>query len=187
LGAPVHKAICLNGVSPAEVTYRGLAEAVAGRAVLLLKGLEGYASDYPTSYDWETEATAIARVTAERGLQQFHVMGYSAGASVALGFACSFPDHVESLHSWTCDTSCDSGCRPSLSSGICHGNSRRLSRAQPFRCPAHSGVVALRRSGQERMGRIFRGQTAIGAPYKHLARRFAPYVYFAPVTTAQNK
>jgi pimeloyl-ACP methyl ester carboxylesterase len=79
------------------VTYRGFAEALAGRAVLLLKDLEGYASDYPTNYDWETEVTAIARLTAKRGWQQFHVMGYSAGASVALGFACSFPDHVQSL------------------------------------------------------------------------------------------
>jgi len=97
LSAPVHKAICLNGVTPAEVTYRGFAEALAGRAVLLLQDLEGYASDYPTNYDWETEVTAVARLTAKRGWQQFHVMGYSAGASVALGFACSFPDHVQSL------------------------------------------------------------------------------------------
>jgi pimeloyl-ACP methyl ester carboxylesterase len=97
LGAPVHKAICLNGVTPAEVTYRGFAEALAGRAVLLLKDLEGYANEYPTNYDWETEVTAIARITEKRGWQQFHVMGYSAGASVALGFACSFPDRVESL------------------------------------------------------------------------------------------
>ena len=75
MSAPAHKAICLNGVTPAEVTYGGFAEALAGRAVLLLKDLEGYASDYPTNYDWETEVTAIARLTAKRGWQQFQVMG----------------------------------------------------------------------------------------------------------------
>jgi hypothetical protein len=86
LGAPVHKAICLNGVTPAEVTYRGIAEALAGRAVLLLKDLEGYANEYPTNYDWETEVTAIARVTAKSGWQQFHVMGYSARRQRRIGF-----------------------------------------------------------------------------------------------------
>jgi pimeloyl-ACP methyl ester carboxylesterase len=92
-----HRAICLNGVTPADVTYRSFAAALSVDAELRLKDLEGYAAEFPTAYKLETEVFGISRVARDAGWARFHVVGYSGGASVALAFAGARPQAVLSL------------------------------------------------------------------------------------------
>jgi len=92
-----HRAICLNGVTPADVTYRSFAAALGANAELRLKDLEGYAAEFPIGYKLETEVHGIDRVATDAGWARFHLVGYSGGASVALAFAAARPEAVLSL------------------------------------------------------------------------------------------
>ena len=79
-----HRAICLNGVTPAEVTYRPFASALGTDAELRLKDLEGYAADFPMEYNLDTEVRGISRLAMDAKWERFHLVAYSGGASVAL-------------------------------------------------------------------------------------------------------
>jgi pimeloyl-ACP methyl ester carboxylesterase len=92
-----HRAICLNGVTPADVTYRSFAAALGADAELRLKDLEGYAAEFPIGYSLETEVLGIARVARDAKWARFHLVGYSGGASAALAFAAARPQAVVSL------------------------------------------------------------------------------------------
>ena len=92
-----HRAICLNGVTPADVTYRPFALALGMNAELRLKDLEGYAADFPMEYNLDTELLGISRLAIDANWERFHLVGYSGGASVALAFAASHPQAVISL------------------------------------------------------------------------------------------
>ena len=92
-----HRAICLNGVTPADVTYRPFALALGTDAELRLKDLEGYATDFPTDYNLDTEVLGISRLAMDAKWERFHLVGYSGGGSVALAFAAAHPESVVSL------------------------------------------------------------------------------------------
>jgi pimeloyl-ACP methyl ester carboxylesterase len=93
----MHKAICLNGVTPAKVAFAPLAAALEGQAELILKDLDGYAADFADDYGPKTELEAIRRLAEAAGWDRFHLLGQSFGASVALAFAREHPQRVISL------------------------------------------------------------------------------------------
>jgi pimeloyl-ACP methyl ester carboxylesterase len=85
--------VCVNGVVPPELTFARLVREVAERPVRL-HDLVGYSELLPPGYGVETEIDALDQVVDRPAA---HLLGYSAGASVALAFASARPDRVASL------------------------------------------------------------------------------------------
>ncbi len=85
--------VCVNGVVPPKLTFAKLVRDVTERPVRL-HDLVGYSEVLPPGYDIETELDALAAVVDEPTV---HLLGYSAGASVALAFAAARPQRVASL------------------------------------------------------------------------------------------
>jgi pimeloyl-ACP methyl ester carboxylesterase len=94
-----HRVICVPGsVAPAAQRYRPLIDAVAGVAEAHLKDLEVYRdSAPPADYSIEEEVEAIDRFADARGLDRFHLVGYSGGGFISLAYAGTRPGRVISL------------------------------------------------------------------------------------------
>ena len=89
--------ICIGAVAPAARTYARLQRLLNREAHLILKDLEGYRQPLAEEYGLHTEIEALTRVADAAGLQHFHLVGFSAGGSVALAFALAYPERVHSL------------------------------------------------------------------------------------------
>jgi pimeloyl-ACP methyl ester carboxylesterase len=91
--------VCLpGGVAPVAQRYAALAEHIRGRASLHLKDLEVYRDDSPPAgYTVEMELEAIDRFAQARGLERFHLLGYSGGGFLSLAYAGTRPERVASL------------------------------------------------------------------------------------------
>jgi len=89
--------ICIGAVAPATWTYARLQRQLHKEAFLVLKDLEGYAEPLATDYGLHSEVEAISRLADEAGFQRLHLIGYSAGGSIALAFALAYPERINSL------------------------------------------------------------------------------------------
>jgi len=91
--------ICVPGsVAPAAQRYRPLLEAVGDDAELYLKDLEVYREPTPPAdYSIEEELEAIDRFAQSKGLERFHVVGYSGGGFISLAYSGTRPQRVISL------------------------------------------------------------------------------------------
>jgi pimeloyl-ACP methyl ester carboxylesterase len=93
----MHRGICVNGLTPAELIYAPFISELEGRAELIPKDLEGYAAQLADDYGPATEIAAINRVADIARWDTFHLIGHSFGASVALAFADQHAERVLSL------------------------------------------------------------------------------------------
>lgn len=91
--------VCIPGsVAPAAQRYRPLIEEVAGSADLFIKDLEVYReAKPPADYSIQEEVEAIDRFADAKGLQRFHLVGYSGGGFISLAYAANRPQRVISL------------------------------------------------------------------------------------------
>jgi pimeloyl-ACP methyl ester carboxylesterase len=91
--------ICVPGsVAPAAQRYRPLIEAVGDAADLHLKDLEVYREARPPAgYSIDEELTAIDHIADAKGLDRFHLIGYSGGGFVSLAYAGTRPRRLLSL------------------------------------------------------------------------------------------
>jgi pimeloyl-ACP methyl ester carboxylesterase len=88
-------------ITPSEVTgpqrsYERVTTSLGDSADVTLKGLEVWETEAWDAYGLHTEVEGIARVAADHRLESFHLFGFSAGATVALGAALSLGDAVQS-------------------------------------------------------------------------------------------
>src|SRR3982074_1825 len=91
--------ICLpGGVAPALQRYGPRMEVGDGRAELHLKDHELYRGDTPPAdYSVELELEAVDRFADSRGLDRFHLVGYSGGGFLSLAYAGTRPRRLRSL------------------------------------------------------------------------------------------
>jgi pimeloyl-ACP methyl ester carboxylesterase len=91
--------LCLpGGVAPAAQRYKPLLEAVGDAADLHLKDLDVYReANPPVDYSIEQELEAVDRFADSRGLQRFHLVGYSGGGFISLAYAGTKPHRLVSL------------------------------------------------------------------------------------------
>lgn len=91
--------VCIPGsVAPAAQRYKPLLDRVGDAADFHLKDLEVYReASPPADYSIEEELAAIDRFADSRRLQRFHLVGYSGGGFISLGYAGTRPDRVLSL------------------------------------------------------------------------------------------
>ena len=71
---------------------------LSGDRLTLTKELEIYATPQPPSdYSMQTEVDGLDRFADENALEEFHLYGYSAGASIALAYVTQRPRRVMSV------------------------------------------------------------------------------------------
>lgn len=88
--------VCLNGLTPAAITFKPLQEVLANTP-LVLHDLAVYSDKLGEDYGLETEFEALEQAIDAAGDDRAHLIGYSAGASVAIGYALSNPRRVRSI------------------------------------------------------------------------------------------
>lgn len=85
-------------ILPAAAQFGNLLAALGNSVDALPKEYEVHRGESPPDhYGIETEVEGISRAADERRWQGFHLVGYSAGGSLALAFAAAHPDRVRSL------------------------------------------------------------------------------------------
>jgi len=87
-----------GGIMPAEFRYAPLLEALGSDVRAVTKDLEVYrAPQVPEDHTIDAEVDGITRVAEAEGFEQFHLYGYSGGASVALALVAEHSERVLSL------------------------------------------------------------------------------------------
>jgi pimeloyl-ACP methyl ester carboxylesterase len=85
-------------VMPASDAYRNLLAELDGDVDAVAKDLEVYSSSTPPpDYSLDLEIAGVLDAAQTRGWDRFHLVGYSGGGSVALAFAASHAERLESL------------------------------------------------------------------------------------------
>jgi pimeloyl-ACP methyl ester carboxylesterase len=85
-------------VMPAPAAYGDLLAELASDVDAVAKDLEVYATDPPSpDHSLEVEVDGVLAAARTRGWGRFHLVGYSAGASVALACAARHGDRLSSL------------------------------------------------------------------------------------------
>lgn len=94
-----HRAILLPGaVLPKGLAYGALIEALGDGVTARAKDLEVYSTDeVPSGFRLETEIDGVLRQAEAAGFERFHLVGYSGGGAVSVGFVARHPDRVLSL------------------------------------------------------------------------------------------
>lgn len=88
----------VSTVTPAEITYGPLLEAIGAGVRAELKELEVLARDVPPpDYDFGAEVKGIGRAVGGVGQEGVHLVGFSAGANAAPTFAARYPERAQSL------------------------------------------------------------------------------------------
>src|SRR5262245_35180460 len=93
----MHNVVCLNGNAPVQDTFTPLATALRGEVALVLKDREAYARAPGEGLTLADEVAGVCRAADEHGLASFHVLGYSAGAVVAVALRAAHPERVKTL------------------------------------------------------------------------------------------
>ena len=93
----MHHVVCLNGNAPVEDTFAPLGAQLHGEVALVLKDREAYSRAPGDSLTLADEVAGVCRITDEQGLSSFHLLGYSAGAVVALALTAVHPERVKTL------------------------------------------------------------------------------------------
>jgi len=84
-------------IAPAAIRYGPLVERLPGVEVVV-RDLAVYDGDEPPSgYSIDTEVAALDRAIDDAGLTKVHLYGHSGGGAVALAYAASRGDRVQSL------------------------------------------------------------------------------------------
>ena len=91
--------VCLNGLTPAAITFKPLQEVLANTP-LVLHDLAVYADKLDQNYGLETEFEALDHAIDGAGDDRAHLIGNSAGASVAIGYALRNPRRVRTIAAW---------------------------------------------------------------------------------------
>jgi pimeloyl-ACP methyl ester carboxylesterase len=87
-----------GAVLPGALAYSPLLEVFGNAVDPVVKDLELYAGDRPPpGYTVEVEVEGILRAADEAGFERFHLVGYSGGGAVSLGFAARYADRLQSL------------------------------------------------------------------------------------------
>lgn len=87
-----------GGVTPAELAYGALLEALGDDVHAVAKDLELYAgSTPPERYTLRHELDGIQRTADTAGFDRFHLVGYSGGGAASLAFAAEHPERVATL------------------------------------------------------------------------------------------
>lgn len=94
---PIARVLWLSPSTPGERSTELVARTLQGRAEIVPKELEVWADTPPVSYSLEDELEGVRRVAKDRGWPRFHIVGFSAGASVALICACEMPSSVATV------------------------------------------------------------------------------------------
>jgi pimeloyl-ACP methyl ester carboxylesterase len=81
---PVARVLWLSPSTPAERSVELVAPIVVGRAEIVPKALEVWADAPRASYSLDDEVEAVRRAAEDHGWSRFHIVGFSAGATVAL-------------------------------------------------------------------------------------------------------
>src|SRR5690242_14219845 len=90
--------IVLPGIiAPATIRYGPLVERLAGVNVVV-RDLAVYDDDEPPpDFSIDTELVALDRAADDAELEKFHLYGHSGGGAVALAYAASLGDRLQSL------------------------------------------------------------------------------------------
>jgi pimeloyl-ACP methyl ester carboxylesterase len=87
-----------GAVLPADLAYAELVAVLGSRVDPVSKDLEVYRGDLPPpDYSLDTEVAGVLQAAEQRGWSRFHLLGYSAGGSVALAVAAREPSRLLSL------------------------------------------------------------------------------------------
>jgi pimeloyl-ACP methyl ester carboxylesterase len=87
-----------GGILPVSIQYAPLLKVLNSNIRPLLKELEIYHSGMPIkTYSLSTEVEALYRAVNKAKMDEFHLVSYSAGGTVALAFTSIYPDRVKSL------------------------------------------------------------------------------------------
>jgi pimeloyl-ACP methyl ester carboxylesterase len=81
---PVARVLWLSPSTPAERSIELIAPIIGDRAEIVPKPLDVWADGSLVSYTLDAEVEAVRRVAAGRRWPRFHIVGFSAGATVAL-------------------------------------------------------------------------------------------------------
>jgi pimeloyl-ACP methyl ester carboxylesterase len=81
---PIARVLWLSPSTPAERSVELVTPALEGRAEIVPKSLEVWADTPLVSYSLDDEVEGVRRVANSRGWSRFHLVGFSAGATVAL-------------------------------------------------------------------------------------------------------
>jgi len=93
-----HVVLVPGGVLPGELSYGPLLAALGRDSEPLVLDLDLYAGDSPPAgYTLDHEVEGIRRAANERGFQNFHLVGYSAGGAACVAFVARYPECVRSL------------------------------------------------------------------------------------------
>jgi pimeloyl-ACP methyl ester carboxylesterase len=91
------RVVCLNGNMPVADTFAPLTKELSTEVTLLFKDREAYARSPGESLTLHDEVKGVCRATDEADITSFHLVGYSAGAVVALALSASYPERVKTL------------------------------------------------------------------------------------------
>jgi len=91
------RVVCLNGNMPVADTFAALAKELSAEVTLILKDREAYTRSPGEGLTLSDEVAGVCRAVDEADVTSFHLVGYSAGAVVALAFSVSYPKWVKSL------------------------------------------------------------------------------------------
>jgi pimeloyl-ACP methyl ester carboxylesterase len=94
---PIARVLWLSPSTPAERSVELVARVLDGRAEIVPKALEVWADGPLASYTLDEEVDAVRRVAEGRGWSRFHIVGFSAGATVALICARVMPSSVATI------------------------------------------------------------------------------------------
>jgi pimeloyl-ACP methyl ester carboxylesterase len=84
-------------IAPAAIRYGPLAERLAD-INLVARDLAIYdENEPPPDYSIDDELAALDRIADDAGFERFHLYGHSAGGAVALAYAASLGDRLQSL------------------------------------------------------------------------------------------
>ncbi len=87
-----------GGVTPADLAYGALIQALDGKVNAIIKDLEVYAGDRPPAgFELGMELDGILRTVEHAGVDRFHLVGFSGGGAVSLAFAARYPQRLRSL------------------------------------------------------------------------------------------
>src|SRR5262245_17248090 len=89
--------VCLNGNAPVEDTFAPLARELGGELTLVLKDREAYTRKPGEGLTLADEVAGVCRAAEEHGLAAFHLLGYSAGAVMALAVAAAHLEQIKTL------------------------------------------------------------------------------------------
>jgi pimeloyl-ACP methyl ester carboxylesterase len=93
----IPRVLWLSPATPPERSAELVARALEDRAHIVPKELEVWGDGRLESYTLDDEVQGVERVAAARGWSRFHIVGFSAGATVALLCARLLPSSVASV------------------------------------------------------------------------------------------